>query len=198
MTILCENNEWRPVVGFEGFYEVSRDGRIKRLPRRSHLYGGRYVNYGERLLKDHPNGTGYRHVVLTVQGAKKHAYVHRLVAMSFCDGYDETLDVNHKNGNRSDNRAENLEWVTRAQNLLHCYRVLKTPHPCIGKTGFKAKTGIPIVATEISTGIETVFGSISDAARQVPGFCGSSISEICKGGGRRKTHKGYRFRYADI
>lgn len=100
---------WRYIKGFEGRYEVSEAGRV-----RNSVTG--------RVLKPVPSTNGYLRVALG--RAHINRLVHRLVAQAFCEGYAEHLDVNHRNGIRSDNRAENLEWVTRSENIAHSHRVL--------------------------------------------------------------------------
>ncbi len=58
---------------------------------------------------------------VTIKGRKTTVGVHRLVAMEYCDGYSDGMQVNHKNGIKNDNRAENLEWVTPIQNMKHAF-----------------------------------------------------------------------------
>ena len=109
---------WRPVPGYEGLYEVSDQGRVKRLAV-SRIHGR---SYKERLLKCCTQANGYKHVVLTNKDQGKKCFlVHRLVALSFVEG-DTSLNVNHLDGDRSNNKASNLEWVTQAENVAHACR----------------------------------------------------------------------------
>jgi len=111
---------WRWVDGYEGLYLVSNMGAVLGLPR---------CGKDARELKDAITPNGYHQVTLYDQsGTPTRFLVHRIVAKAFVGGYDVGLEVNHKNGNRSDNRAENLEWVTRSENELHKCRVLRTGH----------------------------------------------------------------------
>ncbi|MFF8482316.1 NUMOD4 motif-containing HNH endonuclease [Streptomyces antibioticus] len=100
--------EWRPVVGAEGRYEVSSLGRIRSLCRRS-----------PRLLKLYPNTNGYP--VVSVYGAgerKRLRSVHQLVAEAFIGPHPPNTDVRHLNGIKADCRAVNLAYGTRSQNML--------------------------------------------------------------------------------
>ena len=112
--------QWRPCLGFERTHVVSNMGRVVRLPK---VKGGK-----SRLLKTgstrDPDNDDYVRVGLFGDGVRKTAYVHRLVAMAFVDGYEDGMEVNHINGDKTDNRAENLEWVTHQENQEHAARVL--------------------------------------------------------------------------
>lgn len=106
--------QWKDIPGFEGRYEVSNAG------------GYRNSKTG-RVLKSTPYSNRYLRMVL---GAGNTFLAHRLVAMAFIPG-DWNLQVNHKNGDRADNRAENLEWVTCSENHLHSYANLKRKKHCL-------------------------------------------------------------------
>lgn len=110
---LTPQEEWRDVVGYEGFYQVSSLGRIKSTPRRR-TKGG--------LIKLHLNkGTGYLGFSLSKNGEIIYANVHRLMAEAFIPNPENKATVNHKNSIRSDNRLENLEWNTSSENNKHAY-----------------------------------------------------------------------------
>ena len=99
---------WQPIEGYEGFYEVSDHGRVRRLPK-------------DKLLKPWYNTRGYRQVSLCKNGVVKRQRVCRLVAIAFVSG-DSRLVVNHKDSNRANDVATNLEWVTQGENVTHAYR----------------------------------------------------------------------------
>lgn len=114
------NERWRWIEGYEGLYMVSDQGRVMGAPKRTH--------YGH-VLALCKKRTGYVHVCLTKDGKKRYFAVHRLVASAFVGNPEHKPEVNHLNGLRFDNRAENLEWVTRSENEKHAYRVLgKAPN----------------------------------------------------------------------
>lgn len=117
--------EWKDIKGFEGFYKVSNLGRVKSLSRVVNTYKGTKRN-GERILKPKRKlmKNSYLTVCMSRKGMITTAQVHVLVADAFLPKPNCKVEVNHKNGIKSDNRAENLEWVTRKQNILHSARVL--------------------------------------------------------------------------
>jgi hypothetical protein len=102
--------EWRPVIGFEGLYEVSDTGEIASLK-----YGKR------RILRKKTNDQGY-HTVSTYKDGKQYCLrVNRCVASSFIANPKNKPFVNHINKIRNDNRVENLEWVTHRENMVHAF-----------------------------------------------------------------------------
>ena len=110
---------WKDIQGFEGKYQVSNLGRVRSLDRTIIDKAGRVHHTRGMILKDSINkGRGYYRVSLS-DGHRNytHIEVHRLVALHFVPGYKEGLVVNHKNENKTDNRAENLEWCTYQYNL---------------------------------------------------------------------------------
>lgn len=107
---------WKPVVGYEGLYEVSNMGRIKSL-----------VKANPAIMTPRYGSRGYKNVLLSKSGERHTFTVHRLVATAFCKRGESAQCVNHLDGNKLNNVADNLEWTTFAKNILHDYRVI-TPH----------------------------------------------------------------------
>lgn len=121
---------WRDVPGFEGRYEVSDAGAVCSKPRqvqRTTRWGtlATYTVAG-RVLQPQRCSNGYLRVQL---GRGSPALVHRLIAAAFLEGEPGQM-VNHKDGNRTNNAATNLEWTDNSGNQLHSYRVLgnRKPH----------------------------------------------------------------------
>ena len=116
---LMKNEEWGDVVGYEGLYQVSDQGRVKSLERKvSHWRGGERIQK-ERILKPDVSQDGYLRVGLYAGGKRKWFRVHRLVCEAFHDNPDNKSDVNHINEDKADNRAVNLEWCTAKENNNH-------------------------------------------------------------------------------
>ena len=110
------NEEWRPIKGYEGLYEVSNLGRIKRLPLGKQWPYRQTHNKIRRLKK---SNRGYLVVNLSKQNKVKFYAVHRLVAAAFIPNTGNLPQINHKDENKTNNRVENLEWCNAKYNI--CY-----------------------------------------------------------------------------
>ena len=107
---------WKDIRGYEKQYQISNWGRVRSIPR----IVNNIILKGE-MIKSHINTNGYYQVTLK---GEKHA-IHRLVAIAFCNGYAKGLVVNHKDENKKNNRAENLEWVTSDYNKFYGTAMLR-------------------------------------------------------------------------
>lgn len=105
------------LIGYEGLYLIDSIGNVVSCPRQQ---GSRFVsNY--KIIGTKTNRLGYKEVALSKNGKTKTVLLHRLIAIHFVDNPNNYPCVNHKNGIKADNRIENLEWCTRAQNTKHAY-----------------------------------------------------------------------------
>ncbi|MGN1370900.1 MAG: HNH endonuclease [Candidatus Coprovivens sp.] len=155
--------EWRTIHDFPN-YKVSNRGRVINAK-----------NY--KLLKPFDNGTGYNSVYLYKDKKRYTKRVHRLVAEEFVDKISEGNEVNHIDGNKKNNFADNLEWCTRKENMKHAY--------ILGLVKPDRKRKMVVI---LETG--EIFRSISECARYINGNS-SNISACLKR--RRRTHKGYHY-----
>jgi len=120
------DEKWRPVVGYEDRYEVSVDGRVRSKPRYvDHKFNGGYWIDGKELSQS-GNGDGYLQVSLNSENKEFKASVHRLVIKAHGDKppTDNHTQVNHIDGDTTNNHIDNLEWATPEENDLH-WRILK-------------------------------------------------------------------------
>lgn len=109
-----QDRGWKPCAGYEGHYEVSTDGLIRRSVKGKSTYRG-------RILKN-DCATGYNRVYLHIGGKVRRELVHRLVAKTFLPVVVAGQYVNHIDGNKTNNRVENLEWATPRENTHHAWR----------------------------------------------------------------------------
>lgn len=113
-----EEEIWKDVVGFEGYYQVSNTGKVLSLRR-------------SKLLKPKTDKDGYFEVVLCVCNERTYKRVHRLVAEAFIPNEEILPLINHKDSNKQNNTPSNLEWCSPTHNIVHAYKNNK--HKRIGK-----------------------------------------------------------------
>lgn len=123
--------KWIPIKGYEQHYEVSNFGQIRNIPRIVFMQyrGGQYLSRST-INKPTNNGKGYGRVFLCKYNKVTTKYVHRLVAENWCANPLNHNEVNHIDGNKANNMASNLEWVSRRQNVVHARKTgLFVPSP---------------------------------------------------------------------
>jgi len=116
-----KNEIWKSVKGYEGLYEVSNLGRLKKL---SYTYKSPFlgkVRVNEKIIKG-ATKDGYKQALLFKNGDSKFKMIHRLVAIAFLKYDKDRVFVNHKNLIKNDNRADNLEWSTTQENIIHAHK----------------------------------------------------------------------------
>lgn len=150
---------WRDIVGYEGLYQVSNLGRVKSLNYRG--------SKKEKILSLNRERTGYERVQLYKEGQHKVERIHRLVATAFIPNPENKPCIDHINTDRSDNRVENLRWVTHKEN-------------CNNQTTRKngKRDGISKKIICVETGV--IYNSIMEVERQL-GILHSDICKCCKG-----------------
>ena len=171
---------WKPIAGYDN-YMVSSFGRVKSLN-----YNG---TKREKILKPCKNRKGYLRVALFKNRKGKWFRVHRIVAQSFIPNPDNLPQVNHINEFKTDNSVWNLEWCTNEYNHNYGTRneragLAQTNHPSTSKS---------VVQLDLLENFIREWPSAMEAQRN--GFHNGNINSCCKG--RYKTHKGYRWMYAE-
>ena len=170
--------EWRDIIGYEGLYQVSNFGRVRSLPHWQ-VYQNGHKHYYKgciRKLAKSQGKNGYLHVRLGAKG--RQTYVHILVAEAFLDKPDGKTEVNHIDGDKTNNNVDNLEWCTRAENMHHCAHVS-------GKY-----TGIAKIRIECSETGE-IFDSLTEASKK-KGVNLGHLSEVIRG--NRNMAGGYHWK----
>ena len=114
---------WKDIPGYEKLYQVSSAGRVRSKDRVVKYRGGLERSIKGKVLKQ-SNANGYLRIILSVDGKQHQWLVHRLVALTFLGRPSfKDAQVNHINSQKRDNRADNLEWVTASENIIHSYEV---------------------------------------------------------------------------
>lgn len=181
--------EWRPVVGHEGLYEVSNLGRVKSLERDCVTGRGGVQHLKERFLNTDKKKTGYFQVCLFKNGVRKYYLLHRLVAQAFIPNPLNLPEVNHKDENPANNAVWNLEWCDSSYNKSYGTRTTKANQT--QKT--REKKRLP-VRQYLPNGLFIAEYPGVCEAEKFTGVKYQLISRCCKGIGKQAG--GFVWRYA--
>ena len=112
---------WKDIPEYQGFYQISNLGRVKRKKRNvnSFIQKSGFRTISDRICNSQDNGKGYKQIYVSINNKRKLFYIHRLVAIHFIENPDNKPQVNHKDGNKSNNVFNNLEWCSRIENIKH-------------------------------------------------------------------------------
>ena len=181
--------EWRPIEGWEGLYEVSNMGRVRSLDRYQIRSTPRtmdfYQHYFGRILKPRINKKGYHVVMLQLHKNFKRCLVSRLVAKAFIPNPDNLPVVNHKDQNPHNNCADNLEWCTVQYNCTYNNAAFERG---------KKRILFPIEQLTLDGHHVAYFNSMQEADR-ILGYYHSNIGRVIYG--KRKQYRGYLWRKVD-
>lgn len=178
--------QWKPIKNFEGLYEVSNMGRFRSV----YKYKNTIVRSGSpavipvppKLLYLNKAPSGYYHVVLH-KHAKRYEYsAHRLVALHFCEGYKRGYVVNHKDEDKLNNRADNLEWCTQLYNQRYGTAIQRTAESHWRK----------VAQYDLYGNLVATYNSAKEAAK-VTGYNYISLCDWCRGAHKPKNK--YRWAY---
>ena len=182
---------WKDIAGYEGKYQVSDLGRVRRLAftyKKANGWGVFDYKAKPGIARYWVGKDGYQHIKLRNDNNTSKAFlVHRLVAMAFVSGYQDGYDVNHIDENKQNNRADNLEWLKHVDNINHGTHN-KRATAWLNDGGRKAVVQMSLDGQDLQS-----FDSLLSASKAT-GIDVGSIGNVCKG--KCKTAGGYRWRYA--
>lgn len=181
---------WKDIKGYEGLYQISNLGNIRKL---------RFINNicnKEKIfnITQQKQNSGYLKVMLYKNGVYENKLVHRLVAETFLNNKNNYSDINHKDGNKENNKVDNLEWCTKSYNMIHAYKNGLWKSPNKGRYRGDSYKAIKVEMINKETNeVIRVFNSLIEAADYMNKNCSGHIVSCCKG--KLKTAYGYKWRY---
>lgn len=172
---------WKPVLGYEGCYEVSNHGNVRGVERKVKSKHPKKQKLSGKVLRQDTTWQGYKVVRLCKNGKRKGFGVHRLVALSFVKGYRCGLVVNHIDELKDNNHSCNLEWVTHSKNLKYS-GVIKKSNEVRRR---------PVIKMDLNGKLINSFKSISEASKN--GFSQAGVCRACNS--ENGIYKGFIWRY---
>ena len=163
---------WKDIPGYEGIYQVSNQGRVKRSFKK-----------GERIMSGKKAKDGYIDVILSVNQNKRCYRLHRLVAEAFIPNPNNKPQVNHKDRNKRNNEVGNLEWVTGSENVVHAFATGRSVHKR------------PVVQYTKNMGFVAFWNSIREAGQALR-ISEHNICSCCND--KLPSAGGYIWRYGEV
>lgn len=170
-----EKEIWKDIRGYEGLYQVSNLGRVKSLCFSTH-----------RILKYNRTRCGYLTVALYKNGIQKRYLIHRLVAEAFIQNPLNLPEVNHKDENKENNSAENLEFCDHKYNSNYGSAIERA---ALKRTN--GKGSIKVLQFTLDNELVKEYPSSKECGRN--GFNQAAVSRCCRG--KIKQYKGYKWQY---
>ena len=185
---MMEEEVWKDIDEYEGYYQVSTMGRIRSLDRTIESGQGWTVNRKGKILKTHLSGAyrNYPAIRLMKNGVKINHRVHRLVAAAFIPNPENKPEVNHIDGNTENNHVTNLEWCTAKENINHAFENGLYPE--------RKGRDCPNTKWIYHVYLEGVCVADLCGTEEIKrfGLQSSKVLSCCKG--ERTQHKGYTFK----
>lgn len=176
--------QWKDIPGYEGMYQVSNFGRVRSLDRVVEKQG-RLHHIKGRILRQGKTHCGYYIIGFSKEDKRTYSSVHRLVAELFIPNPNNYPCVNHMDEDKTNNRAENLEWCTHLYNNTYLSRIERV----------LSKRMKPVTQMSLDGQIIKKFSSAKQASKEI-GVNYSVILEVCKNKYGRRTAGGFKWEYA--
>lgn len=171
------NEKWKDVIGYEGLYQVSNMGRIR--------------NSKGKIRKTFISEFGYERITLTKNRKQEKFQVHRLVAQAFIRLENDNEQVNHIDGDKLNNKVNNLEWCSASENVQHAFKI--GLHKAY--TGYREMPNEKMVKKLTKDGkVICKYRTAGEAGRE-NNIESTNIRAVCRG--KRKTAGGYKWEYVE-
>lgn len=180
---------WKDILGYEGFYQVSNLGRVKRLVEwRGNDYSSRYISCS-KIMSPYLDHNGYERICLSMHGTCKHCRIHQLVARAFIPNPYNYPQINHIDEDKTNNCVSNLEWCTQTYNNKYGTRGKR-----IGITNHNSKGAKrSVLQYDLDGNFIQRWKSMQDASDTLIGVSVSKICACCRG--NRPHHRGFIWKY---
>lgn len=184
-----EEEIWKDIEGYEGYYQVSNFGRVKCLDTIVKCKSGFVRLKKTKIMKPHITKKGYLQNPLTNESKQKWFLTHRLVAEAFIPNPHNFPCVNHKDEDKTNNNVDNLEWCDHKYNDNYGTRNKRLKE----KIKNVPKKSKPVLQYDLEGNFIKEWKNVSECGRN--GYYQNSISLCCNG--KQKTHRGYKWRYKE-
>lgn len=153
--------EWKDIKGYEGVYQCSNMGKLRSLDRFVFEKGGKRQFRRGQDIQPQLNPNGYLQLALNKEGKRKMVYVHIIVAQTFIPNPQENKTVNHIDGNKRNNKTDNLEWCSYSNNNEHAYTELHRKKVTVGGS----PKGVYVIDTKLK--VMYYYKSVAETSRNL-------------------------------
>ena len=178
------------IKNYEGYYEISNFGNVKSVERKSKNRNGKVI-LKEKILEPSINLQGYFNIGLRIKNRRKNFKIHRLVALHFISNPQNKKEVNHKDGNKANNNAYNLEWTTPKENTIHAHTSGLVKHR-VGKSHHLSKA---VLQFDLKGNLITEFENCNRAENFTPSMINRACNNLLKSG---NVYKGFVWKFKTL